>query len=83
MEKTLAYLREILANYTEKNDLSKKIYDKIEEGNYTSEGEFVRDLSFEESEYLNKILPWEINYANNEKDDERAYQLNEVYELLF
>jgi methionyl-tRNA synthetase len=83
MEKTLAYLREILANYTEKEELSTRIYKKIENGNYQSEGELVRDLTNEESAYLNEILPWEIKYANNEEDEQRAYQLNEVYELLF
>ena len=83
MEKTLAYLREILANYTEKDKISTQIYEKIENGHYQSEGELVRDLSAEESEYLNHILPWEIDYANNEKDEQRAYQLNEVFELLF
>ncbi|SEN57029.1 hypothetical protein SAMN05192533_11563 [Mesobacillus persicus] len=83
MEKTLAYLREILANYTEKDEISNRIYNKIEAGSYSSEGELVRDLTFEESEYLNGILPWEIKYAKNEQDEQRAYQLNEVYELLF
>ncbi|WP_053363769.1 sigma-G-dependent sporulation-specific acid-soluble spore protein CsgA [Bacillus sp. FJAT-27251] len=83
MEQTIAYLREILANYTEKEDVSVRIYRKIEKGNYASEGALVHDLTFEESEYLNKILPWEIQYAKNEQDEQRAYQLNEVYELLF
>jgi hypothetical protein len=83
MEQTIAYLREILANYTEKDPISKRIYSKIEAGNYTSEGDLVKDLTFEESNYLNGILPWEIQYAQNEQDDQRAYQLNEVYELLF
>jgi len=83
MEQTIAYLREILANYTEKDPISKEIYRKLEAGNYASEGDLVRDLSYKESEYLNGILPWEIQYAHNEQDDQRAYQLNEVYELLF
>ncbi|WP_404328884.1 sigma-G-dependent sporulation-specific acid-soluble spore protein CsgA [Mesobacillus maritimus] len=83
MEQTIAYLREILANYTEKDTISNRIYSKIEAGNYSSEGELVRDLTYEESNYLNEILPWEIQYAQNEQDDQRAYQLNEVYELLF
>ncbi|KKK37811.1 sporulation protein [Mesobacillus campisalis] len=83
MEQTIAYLREILANYTEKDDVSVGIYRKIEKGSYASEGALVNDLTFEESEYLNKILPWEIQYAKNEQDEQRAYQLNEVYELLF
>jgi hypothetical protein len=83
MEQTIAYLREILSNYTEKDDVSNSIYRKIEKGNYTSEGALVHDLTFEETEYLNKILPWEIQYAKNEQDEQRAYQLNEVFELLF
>ena len=83
MEKTQAYLREILSDYTESYPLSKKIYQRIEEGNYPSEGEFVRDLTAEEIEFLNKILPEAIEYAKNELDSKRAQQLNEVYELLY
>jgi len=83
MEKTQAYLREILSDYTETYPLSKKIYQRIEEGNYPSEGDFVRDLTAEEIEFLNKILPKAIKYAKNELDEKRAYQLNEVYELLY
>lgn len=83
MEKTQAYLREILSDYTETYPLSKKIYQRIEEGNYPSEGDFVRDLTVEETEFLNKILPEAIEYAKNEQDDKRAQQLNEVYELLY
>ncbi len=83
MEQTIAYLREILANYTEKDPISKEIYQKLESGNYASEGDLVKDLTYQESEYLNEILPWEIQYSHNEQDDQRAYQLNEVYELLF
>jgi phosphoribosyl-ATP pyrophosphohydrolase len=83
MEKTQAYLREILSDYTETYPLSKKINQRIEEGNYPSEGDFVRDLTTEEMEFLNKILPEAIEYAKNEQDDKRAQQLNEVYELLY
>ncbi|WP_423407012.1 sigma-G-dependent sporulation-specific acid-soluble spore protein CsgA [Heyndrickxia sp. MSNUG] len=83
MEKTQAYLREILSDYTESYPLSKKIYQRIEEGNYASEGEFVRNLTAEEIEFLNKILPEAIEYAKNELDEKRAHQLNEVYELLY
>lgn len=83
MEKTQAYLREILSDYTETYSLSKKINQRIEEGNYPSEGDFVRDLTAEEIEFLNKILPEAIEYAKNEQDDKRAHQLNEVYELLY
>jgi hypothetical protein len=83
MEKTQAYLREIVSNYTETYPLSKKIYQRLEEGNYPSEGDFVRDLTVEEAEFLNKILPDAIEYAKNELDETRARQLNEVYELLY
>lgn len=83
MEKTQAYLREILSDYIETYPLSRKIFQRIEEGNYPSEGEFVRDLTAEEIEFLNKILPEAIEYAKNELDAKRAQQLNEVYELLY
>lgn len=83
MEKTIAYLRETLSNYTEKDPVSVTILNMIEHGNYSSEGALVRDLTFEQNDYLNKILQWEIEYAKNEQDEQRAYQLNEVFELLF
>jgi phosphoribosyl-ATP pyrophosphohydrolase len=83
MEKTQAYLREIISNYTETYPLSKKIYQRLEQGDYSSEGDFVRDLTAEEIEFLNKILPEAIEYAKNELDEKRAQQLNEVYELLY
>ncbi|WLR56838.1 sigma-G-dependent sporulation-specific acid-soluble spore protein CsgA [Mesobacillus subterraneus] len=83
MEKTQAYLREIISNYTETYPLSKKIYDRLEQGDYLSEGDFVKDLTAEELEFLNKILPKAIEYAKNESDEIRAQQLNEVYELLY
>ncbi|EZP75863.1 sporulation-specific SASP protein [Parageobacillus genomosp. 1] len=83
MEKTLAYLREILSNYLEyHDDTPRRIYKKLLSKTYKSEGEFVRDLSEEESAFLDRILPHEIRYAMDERDFERVYQLNEVYELL-
>ena len=83
MEKTQAYLREIISNYTETYPLSKKINQRLEQGDYPSEGDFVRELTAEEIEFLNKILPEAIEYAKNELDEKRAQQLNEVYELLY
>ncbi|MBU9713130.1 sigma-G-dependent sporulation-specific acid-soluble spore protein CsgA [Evansella tamaricis] len=83
MEKTLAYLRESLSNHIEYNHVSKGIYEKLERKEYKGEGEFVRDLSEEETVVLNKILRAEIDYARDELDAERAKELNEVYELLF
>jgi hypothetical protein len=83
MEKTLAYLREILSNYLEyHDDTPRRIYKKLLSKSYKSEGEFVRDLSQEETAFLDRILPHEIRYAMDERDFERVYQLNEVYELL-
>jgi hypothetical protein len=83
MEKTLAYLREILSNYLEyHDDTPRRIYKKLLSKTYKSEGEFVRDLSQKESAFLDRILPHEIRYAMDERDFERVYQLNEVYELL-
>lgn len=83
MDQTLGYLREILSNYTEEHTLGRHIYRILSEGHFSSEESFVRHLSSSEIEFLNKILPKEINYAKNEQDHKRAQQLNEVYELLF
>lgn len=83
MDQTLGYLREVMANYTEQSSLSKRIYKKIEDNLNSSEGAFVRLLNEEEMNYLNEILPHEINYARDEQDEKRARQLNEVYELLY
>jgi hypothetical protein len=84
VEKTLAYLREILSNYTEYHDQTPRIiYHKLIKNAYKNEEEFVRDLSQKEIAFLDRILPNEIRYAMDEKDFERVYQLNEVYELLF
>jgi hypothetical protein len=82
LDKTLGYLKEILSNYTDNHTEGKQIYQKLSKGSYHSEGAFVRDLAEEEIDFLNKILPDEIQYAQQEQDDKRAYQLNEVYELL-
>lgn len=82
MDKTLGYLREILSNYTDNHTDGKQVYQKLIRGHYHSEGDFVRDLSSKEMDFLNKILPDEIKYAREEQDEKRAYQLNEVYELL-
>ncbi|MEH7086994.1 sigma-G-dependent sporulation-specific acid-soluble spore protein CsgA [Neobacillus drentensis] len=83
MDKTLGYLREILSNYTDDHSEGSHIYRKLSEGQYTSEGSFVRDLTQKEINFLNKILPKEINYAKEEQDEKRANELNEVFELLF
>lgn len=83
MDKTLGYLRETLSNYTEQYSIGQQIYNKITKHHFASEGSFVRQLSAEEIDFLNRILPDEINYANEEQDKKRARELNEVYELLF
>ncbi|WP_078553984.1 sigma-G-dependent sporulation-specific acid-soluble spore protein CsgA [Bacillus alkalicellulosilyticus] len=83
MDATLGYLRESLANYYEKHEVCRRIYEKLETNNYEGELQFVRDLDEVEIGYLNSILPKEINYATKEQDPIRTSQLVEVYELLF
>ncbi|OCA90763.1 sporulation protein [Bacillus sp. FJAT-27225] len=81
MDQSLQYLREIISNYTEGHGQGKRIYDMLEK-NFTSEEEFVRSLSDKDIQFLNSILPEEINYARDEQDDLRANHLNNVYEQL-
>jgi Minor curli fiber component A len=83
MDQTLGYLREILSNYTDEHSEGRQLYRKLAEGNFSSEGAFVKHLNQKESDFLNKILPKEIDYAKEEQDEKRANELNEVYELLF
>jgi U3 small nucleolar RNA-associated protein 14 len=83
MDQTLAYLHEILSNYTEKQEVIRNIDHKIEQNHYSSEGSFVRGLSEEEIRSLEQILQEEIKHANESGDLERGYQLNEVFELLY
>ncbi|HLO11673.1 MAG TPA: sigma-G-dependent sporulation-specific acid-soluble spore protein CsgA [Pseudoneobacillus sp.] len=83
MDQTLGYLRETLSNYTEQHSVCQRIYEKVKQQKYTSEGAFVKALSAEEIDFLNKILPDEIQYAKDEQDQKRAHELNEVFELLF
>lgn len=83
MEQTLAYLRETLSNYTEEHQVSLQLSKKLEEKAYKSEGDFVRELDEQEIEFLNQVLPGEINHAMEAQDYNRVQELNEVYELLF
>ncbi|AZU65036.1 sigma-G-dependent sporulation-specific acid-soluble spore protein CsgA [Neobacillus mesonae] len=83
MDRTLGYLRETLSNYTDDHTEGRHLYEKLTEGQYKSEGAFVRSLNQKEIDFLNKILHAEINYAQDVQDDRRVYELNEVYELLF
>jgi hypothetical protein len=83
MDQTLGYLREILSNYTDEHSEGRHLFRKLSEGHYKSEGSFVSKLNRAEINFLNKILPNEINYAKEEKDEKRAHELNEVFELLY
>lgn len=83
MDKTLGYLREILSNYTDDHSEGRHLYRKLSEGNFSNEGDFVRHLTQKEINFLNNMLPREINHAKEEQDEKRAHELNEVYELLF
>jgi Minor curli fiber component A len=81
MDQSLQYLREIVSNYTEGHGQGKRIYDLLEK-NYSSEEEFVSSLSEKDIQFLNTILPEEINYARDEQDDTRAEHLINVFEQL-
>lgn len=83
MDQTLGFLREVISNYTEDQKISRSVYRKITEIPFISEEEFVRTLEEEEIQFLNKILPNEINYAMENQDFQRVKELNGVYELLF
>jgi coproporphyrinogen III oxidase len=83
MDQSVGYLREILAGHTENESMGKRIFDRISNRDYSSELEFVRDLSTGEAEYLDQILKEAIDYSKQEQDEERVRQLTEVYELLF
>ena len=83
MNQPVGYLREILSNYTDRSDTAKQIYSIIKDRDFTTETSFIRELNEQQINFLNQILPDEINHAKEEQDSERAHQLNEVYELLF
>jgi galactose mutarotase-like enzyme len=83
MEQTLGYLRETLSNYNEEHGIAKQIYKKLIKNTYKNEEEFVKDLSEKEMDYLNHMLPGEIEYALDAQDYKRVYELNEVYEHLY
>ncbi|PLS02767.1 sigma-G-dependent sporulation-specific acid-soluble spore protein CsgA [Neobacillus cucumis] len=83
MDNTLGYLKEILSNYADDHSEGRFIYKKLIEDAYKSEESFVRNLTQKEMNFLNNILPKEINHAKEVQDEKRAYELNEVYELLF
>ncbi|WP_243292207.1 sigma-G-dependent sporulation-specific acid-soluble spore protein CsgA [Bacillus sp. FJAT-47783] len=83
MENSLLYLRETLSNYLERSHRSHAIYKKILKGNFSTVSSFVESLNQEEVDLLNEILPEELNYARNEKDQKRYQELFEVYEQLY
>ncbi|AST91607.1 hypothetical protein BC6307_10090 [Sutcliffiella cohnii] len=84
MNKPLAYLREVLSNYTnEGQHYPSQLLSKIANNHYNTERDFVLDLSEQEIQYLNSILPNELSNAMESEDFPRVQQLNEVYELLF
>jgi hypothetical protein len=82
MEKSLAYLRESLSNWTDRNETAKGLFSMIEHKKYHDEKEFIDDLGEEEVVYLTDMLPYELKYAKNEKDEVRFESLNKIYELL-
>ncbi|WP_102027390.1 sporulation protein [Salirhabdus sp. Marseille-P4669] len=83
MDQSLAYLHEVLSNYTDQIDAARALDEQLSENQYRSEGEFVRSLEEEDGRMLSEILQKEIHHANQAGDFERVYQLNEIYELLF
>lgn len=83
MDQTLAYLHEVLSNYTEDHKAIQAIDEQMVGNNYSSEGSFVRSLDEEDIRLLEQILEKEIHHANAAGDYERSQELNEVYELLY
>lgn len=83
MEQSLAYVREIIAGHTETSEIGNNIYEKVTNGNYSNDVQFVRELSEDETSYLNRVLQDAIEYSKQSQDIERANQLSEVYGLLF
>ncbi|MBU7593254.1 sigma-G-dependent sporulation-specific acid-soluble spore protein CsgA [Metabacillus halosaccharovorans] len=81
MDFTLGYLREALSNY-DRSSVCNRITNKLTNGKFHTELDFVRILEEDEIQFLNNVLPDEIKYAFNEQDFIRGNQLNEVYELL-
>ncbi|WP_077214384.1 sporulation protein [Bacillus dakarensis] len=83
MNQPVGYLKEFLSNYTDRSDVAQEIYSIIREKDFTTESSFVRELNEQHISFLDQILSDAISYAKNEQDEERANQLNEIYELLF
>jgi Zn-dependent M32 family carboxypeptidase len=83
MEQSLSYLREILSAHTENDAVGRRLYKRLSTHDFKSDQIFAWQLTQEESNYLNKVLEEAIEYSKQEQDEERARQLNEVYEQLF
>ena len=82
MNKPIAYLREIMEQYADNQKIPRDIMSKLENNAFEKERDFVLTLNEHEIEFLNNILPDEINHALEAEDFPRVQQLNEVYELL-
>ncbi|WP_096154308.1 sporulation protein [Bacillus sp. FJAT-45066] len=82
MNKPIAYLREILEHYADNQQIPREIMSKLENESFQRERDFVLTLNEHEIEFLNNVLPNEINHAMEAEDFPRVQQLNEVYELL-
>ncbi|MFA9556998.1 sporulation protein [Evansella sp. AB-rgal1] len=83
MDNSLVYLRESLSNYTEKDELCERMFNKLDNSDYKTKEDFIRELTTREISLLDTIMKDEIEYAKQEQDEKRAKELNEVYELLF
>lgn len=83
MEQSLLYVREIISAHTNNSQLGMSLYKKLTHNSYQTEEAFIRDLSEDESQFLNQVLKEAIDYSKQSQDYERANQLNDVYEILF
>ncbi|TLS35865.1 sporulation protein [Pseudalkalibacillus caeni] len=83
MDKTLAYLRESLSNWTKSEEIIvESINSKLENNHYKNEVTFLEDLSEEEAGFLTRILENEVKYADDQHDSIRKRELMNIYELL-
>ncbi|MGM8365767.1 sporulation protein [Virgibacillus sp. W0181] len=83
IKRSIRYLRESLSNYTEEDNISSRIYDKMEHNNYEDIEVFIEGLEEDEILYLDGFLEKEIKYAQQASDELRAQELTEIYSLLF
>lgn len=83
MKQSLLYLIESLTNYVEEDRTCQDIYEKLEQGDFTEEIDFVESLDEEEVVYLEDVLQKEIAYALRAEDETRARELEIIYQVLF